>query len=176
MSLADLGKTIVKFGSPILGAVVGGPAGASIGQLVANAFGGDLDNTDQLIQKMILDPDTKIKLSEIQSNEKIELQKLLVAGERQRLENENRRIELINDNTKDAREENGKQQTYYPQFLSTLIVMGFFASIYWIAAYTQQKADHDVLYLLLGVIGTSFSGVVNYWLGSSAEKNFDLKK
>ena len=176
MNLESLGKAIAKYGAPILGGVVAGPAGATIGQLVASAFNGDLNDPESIIQTIAADPQSRLKLAEIQSSEKIELQRLLILGERMRLENESKQLELTNENTKNAREENTKQKTHYPQFLSTVVVIGFFACIYWVAAYHQDKADEQVLYLLLGIIGTSFNAVVNYWIGSSAEKNFDLKK
>jgi len=44
MNLSDLGKLVAQYGAPILGGVLGGPAGASVGQVVANVFGGDINN------------------------------------------------------------------------------------------------------------------------------------
>lgn len=64
---------------------------------------------------------------------------------------------------------------YFAMFISFLIIVSFYACIYWIAAYPQEAGDNDVLYMLLGVSGTSFGAVVNYWLGSSAEKSYKPK-
>lgn len=163
MNLSDLGKEIAKYGAPLLGSVIGGPAGAAIGQIVAAKFGGDINDPQDLLKRLQADPESNLKLCEIQAIQSVDLQRLAV----QQAENE---LKLSNANTADARATNLASNTVFPQILSALIVAGFFACIYWIAAFEQDKSDHDVLYMLLGIIGTSFGAVVNYWLGSSMDK------
>ena len=174
MNLSDLGKLVTKYGAPLLGGILGGPAGMAIGQLVGSEFGMDLSTDDgikSIADKLIGDPTVRVKLAEIEANNKLELQRLFVSNEKDRLDSENASKALDIENTKDARANNTKNpKNYFPEILSFLIVIGFFMSIFWVAAYTQDEGDHDVLYLLLGVIGTSFSAVVNYWIGSSYDK------
>lgn len=174
MNLADLGKMIISYGAPLLGTLIAGVPGNAIGQIVASAFGGDINDPDGLAKKIARDPDAKAKLEEIQSTQKVELQKLLVLSEQNRLQSENERMRIAFENTQDARKQNVAYRTIYPQILSTTVVAGFFACIYWIAAYTQDAADRDILYLLTGILGTAFGAVVNYWLGSSVDKNIQL--
>jgi len=173
MDLSSLGKVVSRF-APLLGTVIAGPAGASIGQLVAHVFGGDVNDPDQLIQSINDDPQAKVKLAEIQSAQTTELQRLLVLGEQNRLANETRQIELNHANTASAREQLTATKSIYPQCLSTIVVVGFFATLYWIAAFKQDQTDHDVLYMMLGVVGSAFGAVINFWLGSSADKIFKL--
>ncbi len=169
MDLFALGKTVAKF-APILGTAIAGPGGAVLGSLVAQAFGVDISNTDKLIQRITENPESAIKLAEIESHEKIELQRLVVQSDSQHLESDNKQKELSNQNTANARLSNIQLSTTFPQFLSMLVALGFFACIYWIAAYSQEKADHDVLYLLMGGVSAAFATVLNYWLGDSANK------
>jgi len=163
MNLMDLGKEIAKYGAPLLGGVVGGPAGAAIGQIVASKFGGDINDPEDLLTKIKQDAQANLKLIEIQSTQAVELQRLAV------LQAEND-LKYSNENTANARQTNLAAHTIFPQILSVMIVVGFFGCIYWIAAYKQEKVDHDVLYMLIGILGTSFGAVVNYWLGSSMDK------
>lgn len=170
MNLAELGKTIIQYGAPLLGTAIAGPAGTAIGQIVAHEFGGSINEPEKLIDKITNDPTASVKLAEIQSNTKIEIQKLIITAEENELKYETQQIGLSDQNTADARASNLKSNSIYPQFLSTIIILGFYICIYWIAAFSQDKADHDVLYMLLGVMGTAFGAVVNYWLGNSFEK------
>src|SRR3990167_10531062 len=75
MSLEALGSLIAK-SAPLLGGVLAGPAGAAIGSVIAAKFGGNLNDTNDLINRIEGDPDAKIKLLEIQSNNEVELQRI----------------------------------------------------------------------------------------------------
>jgi hypothetical protein len=77
MNLSDLGKTVAKY-APLLGSVLPIPGGSVIGQAIASAFGGDIKNTDDLINRISLDPNAAVKLKEIESNERIEIERLAV--------------------------------------------------------------------------------------------------
>lgn len=169
MNLTDLAKIASNYGAPLLGSVIGGPAGAAIGQVVATAFGGEIKDTNDLIKKITTDAQAYDKMAEIENNHKIELQKLV-------FQTEIDKIKLSNENTINAREFSSQNHSVYPQILSSIVVLGFFACIYWIAAYKQEKVDHQVLYMLLGILGTSFGAVINFWLGSSANKTFHFTK
>lgn len=179
MNLADIGKQIAQYGAPLLGSIIAGNTGANIANILVKEFGGNV-NTEtglmELAENIHADPETRIKLAEIESTNKIELQKILLASESSRLQNEVEIRKLANENTMNAREENLKKHSWFPEILSVLVTFGFFLCIYWIAAFHQDKGDEQVLYLLLGVMGTSFNCVVNYWIGSSAMQDFRLTK
>ena len=155
MNLQSLGQAIIGYGAPLLGEVIAGKSGNAIGTIVANTFGGS--TPVEVLENMREDPSADLKLLEIESNNKVELQKLLINSALQ--------------NTLDARKNNIEQKTIFPQIVSMFILLSFMFCIYWIALYPQDKSDHDILNLLLGVIGSAFAAVVNYWLGSSMRNN-----
>lgn len=169
MNMTDLGKAISQYGAPLLGTVIGGPAGGMIGQLVAHAFNGDLNDTEKLIQSIASDPEADIKLAQIESTYKLEIQRLLISSETERMKQ-------VNENTADARKMNQQHNSNYPQILSSVVILSFMICIYWVVQYKQDKSDHDILYMLLGVMGSAFNGVINFWLGSSADKTFNMTK
>jgi hypothetical protein len=167
-ALTDLGKTIIKIGAPLLGTAIAGPAGAAIGQMVAAEFGGSLADPNGLIQKVITDPNAAVKLIEIQNNTKVQLQQITMQVAENELKYATQQQEIDYQNTKSAREANAQAKSFMPEILSTVITVGFFGCIYWVAVYPQDKSDAQVLYMLLGAMASAFGAVINYWLGSSA--------
>jgi hypothetical protein len=83
MNWSDIGGTVAK-AAPILGGLVGGPAGAAVGALIAAKFG--VDNTPEAVSTALAtNPDAYVKLKEIEANNKVQLQQLIVAAEQNRL-------------------------------------------------------------------------------------------
>jgi hypothetical protein len=77
MDWSDL-KSVVGKAAPILGTLVGGPAGATIGGLIASALG--TDNTpDAVSQALAVNPDAAVKLRQIESDERVKLQSMALA-------------------------------------------------------------------------------------------------
>lgn len=72
MDLSDIAKTLVKFGAPLLGNLLGGPLGASVVSTIANTFGADPNDTTDIFKKINADPQATEKLIELQ---KVELQR-----------------------------------------------------------------------------------------------------
>ncbi len=179
MDLKSLGQTIIALGFPLLGSAVAGPAGYAIGQIVASEFGGDAKNPLSLADKIEGDPNAHVKLAEIESNQKVQLQNIAMLMAENDLKFETQQMEIDFQNTKSARENNAQTKSWMPEILSGLIIIGFFGCVYWIAAYPQDKSDSEILYMLLGSVSMSFGAVINYWLGSSVgsrNKDFLLKK
>lgn len=91
----DLGDIVSGF-APLLGGLIGGPAGAAAGKLIANVFGGDEEKPDELAKIIQADPQAALKLKEIESNNRVELQKLVLQSESNKLANDTSRIESVN--------------------------------------------------------------------------------
>ena len=89
----SLSSTISSF-APLLGAII--PAGGPIVSLVASLFGGDPEEPEQLEALIKADPQAAAKLKEVESNNKVELEKLVVAAEANRLAADTARIESVN--------------------------------------------------------------------------------
>lgn len=80
MNWSDIGDYALK-SAPLLGAVLGGPAGAAVGSIgaaVASAFGGNHEDLDDLSKRILSDPEAELKFAKIQSDHLIELQRLSV--------------------------------------------------------------------------------------------------
>jgi len=74
MSWSDVGKTVAGF-APLLGGVIGGPAGAGVGSLIASAFGVE-DEPNAVMAAIEADPEAAIKLQELQITHKYDLERI----------------------------------------------------------------------------------------------------
>lgn len=76
MNWSDIGNIIGK-SAPLVGTLLGGPAGGVVGALVANALGVKND-PDAVNSALANDPDAYAKVVELQLNAKVELERLTV--------------------------------------------------------------------------------------------------
>ena len=157
---------IVKTVSPLLGAVLPIPGGAAIGALIAHAFGGDSNNPDQLASLISNDSQAKVKLLEIETNCKVQLQQLMVQSAQNELTAHTAEIESNRLDRADARKNNSA--SYMPSIITFIIIVGFFVCFYLILKTKADASLQQVLFMMLGTISTSFGGAVSYWLGSSS--------
>lgn len=72
----SVGATAGKF-APMLGALLGGPAGASVGAMIASALGTGATPME-VQQALVTDPAAAVKLKEIESARQVQLQALMV--------------------------------------------------------------------------------------------------
>lgn len=61
----NLGEIVSKY-APLLGSVIGGPAGGAIGTLVAAQFGADPNDAEDLVKRIEGDPEAATKLMQLQ--------------------------------------------------------------------------------------------------------------
>lgn len=94
MDWKDLAGTVGKF-APMLGTLIGGPAGTAIGAMVAAGLGVG-NNPTEVAQALQINPDVAVKLRQIESDNQVELQKLLVQSEANRLAADTSAILAVN--------------------------------------------------------------------------------
>lgn len=84
MDWKDLAGVVSK-AAPVLGGILGGPAGVAVGGLVATALGTDA-SPDSVSAAILRDPKAAIKLKELETNSRVQLQQLAVTAEQNRLQ------------------------------------------------------------------------------------------
>lgn len=103
MDWGELGKQIAGTGATLLGGAIGGPAGARLGAVVAQALGVESSEPSDIALAIERDPQAAVKLREVESAERIRLQEIvtsqvlaeITAGtEQQKAVNETMRAEL----------------------------------------------------------------------------------
>lgn len=73
--LKELGKSVSKY-APLIGDILPIPAGRIIGEIIADKFGGNIENPLELSKKIERNPEAAIILASIQSNYEIEINKI----------------------------------------------------------------------------------------------------
>lgn len=86
---------IVGSAAPILGTLVGGPAGGAIGAMIASGLG--VGNTpDDVKAALATNPDAAVKLAQIEKDRQVELQQLVMQSEQNRLAADTASIVAVN--------------------------------------------------------------------------------
>lgn len=163
MNWESVGKEIAKF-APLLGSVVGGPAGGAVGSLVASAFGVE-DNPEQIMQAVVKDPNAAVKLKEIELNNKANLERI-------KLEE----AKAVIGDKQHARENN--KHSSMPAALSIILSLVIVGIIYLLFYTPVPPESKDVLLVILGVVVKEWGGAMQYWFGttrSSANKDLRFK-
>lgn len=173
-NLADLIKVVSKF-APLLASVLPIPGAAIIGQVIASTFGGDISKPDELAQKIEKDSDNSVKLATIESNMKVQLEQIAATNLQNNLlaqkATQDTQVAIIQSDQLDR--SNARElavKSYMPAVISSIVLLGFFTSIFMIMFQGQafDKADQNILFMLFGTMTSAFSSVIAFWLGSNA--------
>lgn len=149
--------TWLKRVAPLLGSAIGGPFGSVAATFIADKLGVS-DKTVAAVtdaineQKMTPDQVAQIRLAEI------EFKKWMG-------ENDLKRDQLAADNTKNAREMQIATRSNVPAALALAVTLGFFGILGALMGGFASKSDE--LLLMLGALGTAWTGIINFYFGSS---------
>lgn len=167
--LKDLGSTVAKF-APLLGGAIAGPGGAALCQLVSNAFGGE-QNTEALINRIMVDPEASVKLRQIELDHKVEIERIYST---ERIE----QLKADVDNTKSARIMNATTTKFVDEAIKCWIVFtlsgGMFYCLYLIKSSDVNNVEADILKMMLGAFLALFGTIVTFYFGA-AFKSFVSK-
>lgn len=94
MNWKELGTKIAD-SAPLLGSALGGPLGGGLGSIIAAAFGSEPE-PDKVLAAIQKDPQSAVKLQEIQSNEKVRLQEIVSQQAIVGLQEETKRLSSVN--------------------------------------------------------------------------------
>ena len=147
--------------APILAGALGGPAAGLAVGLIANLFGADPKNTDDIIQKMSQDPNATIKLKEL------ELQNI---KELKALDSKNFQMEV--EDRKDAREKNNPFYCQFMKHMAYFITIGFFGALFllFFPQVNLNSEEKQILSLLIGMLASKWQTIIDFFYGGVASK------
>jgi hypothetical protein len=156
MSFSSTAKQVIGTVAPLLGTALGGPFGGLAGTLLAKALGtSDPKAQEQLIASA--DPAILLQLKAAE-NELQEHMRQLDIDEKK----------LSFDDTANARAREIALHDNTPKYLAYLITIGFFGVLVYLIVYGKPQTGGDVMLVLVGSLGTAWTGIVGYYFGSSA--------
>lgn len=99
---------------------------------------------------------------------KLELLKMQQDGELAKLANEIQIFQIDATDRDSARKREMEVKDRTPAILAGVVTIGFFGVIYYLLAYGAPEKGGEVLYIMLGSLGTAWTGIISYYFGSSA--------
>jgi hypothetical protein len=165
MNLSDIGSTVAKY-APLLGMALSSPIGAvaAIGKVVADAFGADPKDAQQVISKINGDPDAQIKLLQIQQQYDIQCKQILQQTYQAELTHDQEMYKTEVNDRDSARKRAEAVKDWTPTVLAYLITGCFFAYVFKITNNGDiSSTEQNVLIILSNI----FIMVVSYYFGSS---------
>lgn len=167
MNWSDL-KPIVAKAAPILGTLVGGPAGAAAGGLIAAALGVD-STPDAVSDALFKNPDAYVKLQEIEANNKVQLQQLSVTAAQNEMAHENEQLSIAAKDRDSARNMAIVTKDNFTKMLAGLVTLGFFGMLALLTFTEIPEANKPILYIMVGSLGTAWATVMAFYFGTTKQ-------
>lgn len=155
-------KGLVSTVAPWIGAAIGGPMGMAAVETVAGALGLS-EKTENAVKQALsgVTPDQMLALKKADQEFALKMQELGFAHIKD--------LEQIAAGDRDSarkREIEVKDKT--PRNLAYAITLGFFGVLTFMMLKTVPTESRDILNIMLGALGTSWTGVIAYYYGSTA--------
>ena len=147
---------IVGAVAPSIASAVGGPLAGMAVSAISKAVGVDEDKVQDMISSNKLNADqvAQLKMAEIELAR--QAQELGLNFEK-----------LAVDDRKSAREMQATTRSMMPPILAGAVTLGFFG-IMIMMFFNQIDSNNPAILMMLGSLGTAWTGIIAYYFGSSA--------
>jgi membrane-bound ClpP family serine protease len=145
--------------APSIATALGGPlAGVAI-KTLSNALFGHEDGTEQQVSEAMATatPDQLAAIKKIDADFKVQMKSLDIDLER-----------IAAGDRDSARQMQRETKDWVPKVLAIVITLGFFGILIWMLLNGMPQTGTEALLMMLGALGTAWTGVVNFYYGSSA--------
>lgn len=173
MDWKQVGKQVLGKGAPILG----GPLGAAAGSMLGNLFGLEEDpesiTPEKLMAAIDKDAAAELKLRQFEMEHKVLLEKLRIREIEILAEARARQDAAYLADRADARgrqvasEQATGQRDINLYILAWTVVAGFFGLCLGLMVFPLPAGQNEAVYLLFGGLVAGFTGVIQYFFGSS---------
>jgi len=145
----------LKMIAPTIATAIGGPFGTMAYGLIAKELGVSAEDAQKTIEtgKLSAEQIASVQLAEVQIKAKAQELNLDFA-------------QLVVADRKSAREMQAETRSYIPAILAIAVTLGFFGIL--VGLMTKTFATSDALMLMLGSLGTAWTGIIAFYFGSSA--------
>lgn len=173
MNWSDIGS-IVGRAAPIVGTLLGGPAGAAVGALVASALNVPND-PDAVNVALAGNPDAMVRVQELQLTARVELEKLAVQAETVRLQAAGAQYAAEAADRDSARQLAAKQPNDIVRPALTFIMLGgsLFVVVAVLIGWANEVIKDPTAALTVGTVLGLWLGmtkeVMGFWFGMTKE-------
>jgi hypothetical protein len=141
--------------APTIATALGGPLAGMAVSAVAKAIGVSPDEVQDVISsgKLTAEQVASIQLAELELKKQAQSMNLDFA-------------KLIAEDKQSAREMQIATKSWIPALLAVFVTIGFFGIL--LGLMTEHFKTSDALMLMLGSLGTAWTGIIAFYFGSSA--------
>lgn len=145
--------------APTIASALGGPLAGMAVKTLSNVLLGHENGTDEDISAALqaATPDQLSALKKIDADFKVQMKELDIDLER-----------IAASDRDSARQMQTATKDWVPKILAVVITTGFFGILVWMLINGMPKTGTEALLMMLGALGTAWTGVVNFYYGSSA--------
>ena len=158
MDLSKIGGLLAQV-APTVATALGGPlAGLAVKTLSEAMFGHqDASESDVSAALMNATPEQLQKLKEIDASFKLKMKELDID------------LEKIAAGDRDsARNMQIRTNDWIPRAMAIMVTFGFFGILTWLLTKGVPPTGSETLIYMLGALGTAWTGIVQFYFGSSA--------
>jgi len=145
--------------APSIATALGGPLAGVAVKTLSNALFGHENGTEEQISEAMASatPDQLAAIKKIDADFKVQMKSLDIDLER-----------IAAGDRDSARQMQRDTKDWVPKVLAIVITLGFFGILIWMLLNGMPKTGTEALLMMLGALGTAWTGVVNFYYGSSA--------
>ena len=153
----DWKKTLASVAPTVATALVGPLGGLAVNEVVkALGLPPDAQESDIAQAIQVGGADVLLKLKEAENNLKVRLKELDIKEK-----------DLHFQDTKSARDMQIALNDWTPKFLAVFVTIGFFGVLGFLLVHGKPVNGGDFLLVMTGSLGTAWTGIVNFYYGSS---------
>lgn len=152
-------KSTIGAVAPALATALGGPLAGAAVKAISSAVLGKENGTEKEIEAVVASqsPDVLLQLRKADQDFKIQMEKLGVDLE-----------QIHQKDRESARAREIALKDHTPAVLAYGVTFGFFATLWYCFVHGMPEKGGEALLIMLGSLGTAWSGIVAYYFGSSA--------
>lgn len=158
MSFGSKALQILQTVAPTVALAVGGPFGPLASAAISAALGTPKGD-DKAAEAALLTatPDQLLALTKANNDFQAQMETLKISEEK-----------LVYDDIANARSREIAVKDSTPMYMAYLITVGFFAVLGYLLVEGKPTVGGDVMLVMVGSLGTAWTGIVAYYFGSSA--------
>lgn len=149
---AQVGATIADM-APMLGTIVGGPAGTAVGALIASTLG-TANNPEAVMAKLRSDPEAALKLKQLEADERGNIRAHILGMAQAEMADQQQARSTHKDH-------------WMPAVLTFMLTIMAGMTTWGVFSYPVPDSSKEVAFFIVGQIMTAFVTAVAFWLGSS---------
>jgi len=145
--------------APTIATALGGPLAGVAVRTLSNALLGRENGSEAEVKEALeaATPEQLAQIKQVDANFKVRMKELDIDLER-----------IASGDRDSARKMQMANNDWIPRLLAVMITVGFFGILVWMLMKGMPQTGTEALLMMLGALGTAWTGVINFYYGSSA--------